>query len=290
MNDIRSDTDGFIVAGLLVILLCWESAAPFIAFFRGRWRQRVRHDVINFVLGIVNATFNAAAATALWLWVAKFAADSSFGLLHWLPWPPLAEQVLAVLLLDLWMYWWHRVCHRVPLLWRFHRVHHSDPQMDVSTAYRFHFGEMVASALARVPVIALLGLSLQNILVFEALMFAVVLFHHANIGLPPSLDRALRRLIVTPFMHKVHHSDLQPETDSNFCSFFSWWDRLFGTYRERADCHTIHFGLQEYDADRDQTFSALCLNPFTRARSNKSVANPDRNRNAPVPNEIDLES
>jgi sterol desaturase/sphingolipid hydroxylase (fatty acid hydroxylase superfamily) len=258
--------------GLLVVLLAWESVAPFFAFYRQRMAERVRHDAVNFVMGGLNAIFNATVATALWLLVSDWAAGEGFGLLHWLAWPAGLELVVAVLCLDLWMYVWHRLCHVLPLLWRFHRVHHSDRRMDVSTAYRFHFGEMVASALARLPVIALLGLTLGQLLAFEALMFSVVQVQHANVAVPASLDRCLRWFFVTPFMHKVHHSDRQPETDSNYCSLFSWWDRVFGTYRERADPSAIRFGLPEVPIGESQALRSLLLNPFQAAESNKEVA------------------
>jgi sterol desaturase/sphingolipid hydroxylase (fatty acid hydroxylase superfamily) len=279
------ESSGAVAFGLLVALLLWESAAGFMAFFRGRLRERLGHDAINLCLGGINALFNATAAAALWMWTARVVSGASFGLLHWLELSRATEFVLAVLLLDLWMYWWHRLCHRIPMLWRFHRVHHSDPRMDVSTAYRFHFGEMAASAVVRVPVIAVMGLGLEHILLFEVMMFAVVQIQHANIGLPPTLDRVLRRLIVTPFMHKIHHSDLVAETDSNYCSLFSWWDRVFGTYRERADLAGIRFGLAEFQSAGEQKFAALILNPFAGSGSKNSVVKSVPKRNAPPPNE-----
>jgi sterol desaturase/sphingolipid hydroxylase (fatty acid hydroxylase superfamily) len=270
---------------LLVGLLGWESVAPFFAFFKGQAGRRVRHDGVNLLFGAVNGLFNATLAAGLWLGVSRWAKEADFGLLHRLDLAGPTAFALAVLLLDLWMYWWHRLCHVVPLLWRFHRVHHSDPWMDVSTAYRFHFGEMAASAVARVPLIVLLGLSPAHIVFFEALMFGLVLLQHANVALPPALDRSLRWVVVTPFMHKVHHSDRRPETDSNYCSLFSWWDRVFGTYRERSDCAAIRFGLSEYDTRADQTLAALILNPFRSVPSKKHVANPVGNRDGSAPHD-----
>jgi len=259
-------------------------------FFHGRLRERTRHDLLNFLIGAVNAAFNGLAAAALWLWISRLAAEQGIGVLHWTRLPASVELVVAILLLDLWMYWWHRICHVVPVLWRFHRVHHSDPRMDVSTAYRFHFGEMAASAIARVPVIVLVGLSLDQILIFEALMFANVQIQHANIALPAPLDRALRWLIVTPFMHKVHHSDRQPETDSNYCSLFSWWDRVFGTYRERNDCATIRFGLREFATPKDQRLGALLVNPFVTTPAENDIAKTGTTRNAAPANETESDS
>jgi sterol desaturase/sphingolipid hydroxylase (fatty acid hydroxylase superfamily) len=162
------------------------------------------------------------------------------------------------------MYWWHRLNHRIPFLWRFHRMHHSDPRMDVTTANRFHIGEIALSSILRLPVIALLGLQLWELALYELAMFSVVQLHHANVALPGWLDRALRWIIVTPFMHKVHHSRWRPETDSNYSSLFSFWDRLFRTFRLRDDPRTLRLGLDEFDSPKDHTLVGLLATPIRR--------------------------
>ena len=131
------------------------------------------------------------------------------------------------------MYAWHRINHRVPFLWRFHRVHHSDAQMDVTTASRFHTGEIALSSLLRIPLILALGVTAWQLVLYETMMFGVVQFHYANIALPPRAESVVSRVIVTPTMHKVHHSRWQPETDSNYSAMLSVWDRLFGSFRRR---------------------------------------------------------
>ncbi len=133
--------------------------------------------------------------------------------------------------------------------------------MDVTTASRFHLGEMLLSCMVRIPVIALLGVGLFEVVLYETVMFAVVQLHHANIKLPGPLERALRLIIVTPFMHKVHHSDWQPETDSNYSSLFSFWDRIFRTFRLRDEPRTLHFGLKELSRPEDQTLKGLLTGP-----------------------------
>lgn len=157
--------------------------------------------------------------------------------------------------------------HRWPVLWRFHRVHHSDPKMDVTTANRFHFGEVFTSSVMRVPVIVLAGLSLGEVVIYEAALFAVVQLHHANVALPAPLDRALRVVIVTPFIHKVHHSRWQQETDSNYASLFSVWDRLFGTLRLRDDPRAIQYGLPDFDRPEQHTLAGLLKTPLAEAGS-----------------------
>ena len=231
-------------AGGLVALLAWETAQPFFALF-ARSGERVRHGALNLALGALNILVVALGYAALWLAVTQWTAAHGFGLLPWLGLDPLPRVALAVLLLDAWTYAWHRLNHRVPFLWRFHRLHHSDRAMDATTASRFHTGEIVLSSVLRVPVLALIGCRIEELALYEVLLFTVVQFHHANIGLSESLDRVLRAVIVTPSMHKVHHSIIRAECDSNYSSLFSWWDRIFRTRKTVGDPRKIVFGVGE---------------------------------------------
>jgi len=250
----------------LAILLIWESGVPYFTYFAGRHRERAGHGLKNMALGILNSLFIGLAFAALWWATAQWAQSHHFGILNQLSLPAWARLILALLLFDAWMYWWHRLNHRIPFLWRFHRTHHSDPRMDVTTANRFHIGEIAISSVLRIPVIALLGLQLWELALYELVMFAVVQMHHANIALPAQLDRALRLLIVTPFMHKVHHSRWQPETDSNYSSLFSFWDRLFRTFRSRNDPRTLIYGLEEFDQPENHTLLGLLTTPIKRVQ------------------------
>lgn len=233
--------------GTLVALLIWESAQPFFVLFANgpqAWRARVAHGLRNIGFGVINGI--AIRFGFLWLWVytMNWAAQHQFGVLHWTDAPPALRWLLVLFLMDAWTYSWHRLSHSVELFWRFHRLHHSDTQMDVTTANRFHLGEITLSSLFRVPVLALIGCRLDELALYELLLFAVVQFHHANIGLAPWLDRALRVVIVTPHMHKVHHSVVFAEQNANFSSLFSWWDRIARTFRLAPDLHTIVFGVE----------------------------------------------
>ena len=144
--------------------------------------------------------------------------------------------------------------------------------MDVTTANRFHIGEIALSSVLRVPVIALLGLQLWELALYELAMFTVVQLHHANIAFPVWLDRTLRVIIVTPFMHKVHHSRWQPETDSNYSSLFSFWDRLIGSYRLRDDPRTLRFGLDEFNRPEDHTLTGLLATPLKQVQRARGEA------------------
>lgn len=252
---------GFASLGWLVVLLTWETAAPFFILF-GSWRERGLHAARNIILGLLNGLVTAMLFAIAWKWVADQAAARHFGLLALIALPGWAHALLAVLLLDVWTYWWHRICHLVPVLWRFHRVHHSDAQMDVTTANRFHFGEIILSSLLRLPLLALLGIHFGELVLYETLLQVVVQWQHANIGLPLVLERALRLVVVTPGMHKVHHSRAQPETDSNFASLMPVWDAFFGSRRWRTDPENIRLGLDGHDRAERQKLGGLLREPF----------------------------
>lgn len=252
---------GFASVGWLVVLLAWETAAPCFAFFTG-WHARGLHAWRNFVVGLVNVLVIAVCFGFAWQAAANWAEAHRFGLLHLFPLRPWVRTVAALLLLDAWTYWWHRICHRAPMLWRFHRVHHGDAQMDVTTANRFHLGEIVASSLLRLPLLPLLGIRFGELVLYETLLQVVVQWQHANIRLPATLERLARLFVVTPGLHKVHHSRAQPETDSNFASLLPVWDRLFGSLRLREKPEEIRLGLDGFDEAERQKLGGLFREPF----------------------------
>lgn len=248
--------------GLLAMLLLWETLAPFFLFPKGR--ERLAHGVKNMLLGIGNGLVTSLGFAGLWWWVAETSAKQGIGLLHWFSWPTAVETTLALLLLDAWTYAWHRMSHRVDMLWRFHRVHHSDPHMDVTTASRFHPGEIIISSVLRLPLIYLLGIRLGELALYELLLFALVQFQHANISLGARADRVLNWFVVTPIMHKIHHSRWQPETDSNYSSLLSVWDRVFRSFRTTPDASKLHLGLNKFADDRSQTMLGILSTPLNR--------------------------
>jgi sterol desaturase/sphingolipid hydroxylase (fatty acid hydroxylase superfamily) len=229
----------------LIALVALFAAEGFLPAYAGRER-RLRHGADNLVLAATSAAVGAVAAPLLVLSV-EYAASHKLGLCPALElgWPVCAA--LTFVLFDLWMYAWHRANHRVPFLWRFHRVHHTDPAMDSTTALRFHPGEILMSTLANCLVLMALGMSLGMLVLYKSLMVLVILFHHSNLAVPASLDARLRRIIVPPSMHRVHHSAIRAETDSNYGTVFSFWDRLFGSFRLRSDPELIRFGIGAYD-------------------------------------------
>jgi sterol desaturase/sphingolipid hydroxylase (fatty acid hydroxylase superfamily) len=189
-------------------------------------------------------------------------AEREVGLLHALPVIPAI--LLGVLILDMAIYWQHRLHHMIPLLWRLHRVHHADTSIDVTTGVRFHPLEIAVSMGIKLGIIALFGIAPLAVLIFEIVLSVGSLFTHANLYIPAPFERALRWVLVTPEMHRVHHSWYPDETNSNFSFHLSLWDHVFRSYRaEPRDGHTdMTIGLTDFRSDKEQTFVSLLLNPF----------------------------
>jgi sterol desaturase/sphingolipid hydroxylase (fatty acid hydroxylase superfamily) len=231
---------GLIALGALFALEGWLPAR--------QAARRLRHGARNLGLAAASAVVGAVAAPLLVL-ATELSATHGIGLCHGLGLGWAGCALVTFVLFDLWMYAWHRMNHEVPFLWRFHRVHHTDPAMDSTTALRFHPGEILFSALANSAVLLALGMSLGMLVLYKSLMVLVILFHHSNIDVPGWLDARLRPIIVPPSMHRVHHSEIPRETNSNYGTVFSFWDRLFGSFRLRTDHAAIRFGIGIYADD-----------------------------------------
>lgn len=247
---------------MLVVFLVWESFSPFFGWFRQKPKERTLHGLRNTVLGLLNTLIIAVFFVRLWMGVVNWAAERDFGLLNWLGASGWQRLLLTLVFLDAWTWCWHWLNHHVPVFWWFHRTHHTELQMDVTSASRFHVGEIAFSSLLRLPLFALLGVHLRELVIYETLLFAVVQFHHANIRLPWWIESWLRWLIVTPNMHRVHHSRIVEESNSNFSSLFSFWDVLFGTWDWRDKPEEIHYGVEGFDENTQHTLKGLLATPW----------------------------
>lgn len=242
---------------MLALFWCWETWRPYF----GQQEGRVRHAGNNLAIALFNTVVLGLMFGFVTAAVAGWTEQNQHGLLNVPGFDGALRFVLALVLLDGWMYGWHRANHSIPFLWRFHRMHHSDRRMDVTTATRFHLGEHFAAAMLRLGLIPLVGFEVWNLVVYDTLVIAITQFHHADISIG-RWDRWLRCAIVTPFMHKVHHSDWRKETDSNYSTVLSVWDRLFGSFRMRADPKTLVFGLDEFNEPEWQSFAGMLKTPF----------------------------
>jgi sterol desaturase/sphingolipid hydroxylase (fatty acid hydroxylase superfamily) len=197
--------------------------------------ERRKMQWVNLALGALGALGGRLIVPLLATVTAWVTAQADLGLLTLARLPSVVEVCLGIVALDLAIYWQHRWMHAVPALWRLHRTHHLDEHLDASAAVRFHPIEILLSAFWRAAVVVALGIPVLAVLLFEIGVNAAAIFHHANLRLPASGDRLLRLVVVTPAMHRVHHSVLAAEQRSNFGFSVTWWDRLFGSYRERSD-------------------------------------------------------
>lgn len=247
----------FAVLGLMAL---WESLAPRrrLATARSpRWFANLGLVLIDTVAVRLVLPMGAVA-------MALLAQERGWGLLNQLAPPEGLALALGVLALDLTIYGQHLLFHSVPIFWRLHRVHHSDPDVDVSTGVRFHPAEILLSMVIKLAAVAALGPSVLAVLVFEIALNAGSLFSHGNVRLPAGLDRWLRLVVVTPEMHRVHHSNLVHETNSNFGFNFPWWDRLFRTYRAQpARGHeAMTLGLDQFRDPARLGLGDLLRQPF----------------------------
>jgi len=243
---------------LLSVFLISETLYPFFSARTGRFR----HGVLNLSFGIMNGLLGILFLNAVVVVLLDRTQNSGWGLLNQIELPAVWEFVLAFILFDFWMYAWHRMNHRLIFLWRFHQVHHSDKMMDTTTAFRFHPAEILLSVGARILVLFILGMTFAQLLIYEWVLQTVILFHHSNVSLPAKLDRVLRWVIVSPNMHRVHHSEIKQETDSNYSSVFSCWDRLFGSFRA-CDYSKIQFGLHQVSTGDSQNVIKIIRSPFS---------------------------
>lgn len=262
------------VAAAIALALLWVFESWYPLLNRRRDPKRMAR---HFALAGMNAAV-AVAFSGATLAVITLGDRLDVGVLRWLHLERLAEPIgpnlaglawgaLAFVMLDAWHYGFHVLAHKAPCLWRLHAVHHTDPDVDATTAMRFHCGEIALQCLMSLPVYLLLGVAMGHVLIYQLVLLPVAMFHHANVDLPERFDRPLRWLIVTPRMHLVHHSKWTPETDSNFAAVLSLWDRVFGTFRRRPDPRTIDLGLDGFTDEHVHRLGGMLQQPLSKAKS-----------------------
>ncbi len=252
---------GFVI--VFGLMASWEMFSPRrrLATSRARrWFANLSVVVLNTLL--IRLLFAAGAVG-----VASLAAERNLGLLNAFSWPMWFEMVLAVAVLDFVLYLQHVMFHAIPVFWRFHMMHHADLDCDVSTGVRFHPVEVMLSTFIKLAAVVLVGPTPAAVITFEVLLNATSMFNHGNVRLPAAMDRALRWLVVTPDMHRVHHSVDPLETNRNFGFNLSWWDRLLGTYRQQpALGHAdMVLGLEQFRDPARLTLLRILALPFVGA-------------------------
>lgn len=252
-------------AGIFLIMALLEIAMPRkqrVLARGGRW-------FTNISLVIVDTLALRLIIPILAIGMADYAAAQGWGLLALVDLPIWAEVIIAFLLLDMLIYAQHIAFHKIPVLWRFHKVHHADRDLDVTSGVRFHPVEAVISMAYKLLCIALIGPAAFAVFLFEVVLNAASMFNHANVRLPLGMDRALRLFIVTPDMHRVHHSVIERETNSNYSFFLTLWDRMFRTYLAQPEKghEGMTIGLSEYQDSKPANLFWSLLVPFARKQS-----------------------
>jgi sterol desaturase/sphingolipid hydroxylase (fatty acid hydroxylase superfamily) len=249
-------------AGVLAALALWEALAPRRRQEIGRARRWPNNLGVIAVDTIVLRIFFPTAAVGF----ALLGEERGWGLLNNLTWPAWAKVVVAIVVLDLVIYLQHVLFHSVPALWRLHRMHHADLEFDVTTGVRFHPVEIVISMIIKIGTVTALGAPALGVLAFEVILNATSMFSHSNVRLPERLDGAVRWFLVTPDMHRVHHSIERREADSNFGFNLSWWDRLFGTYRPEPEAgqEGMTLGIPQFREVRELRLDRMLLQPLRK--------------------------
>ena len=264
MRDILLAYEQFIrlaaFCGVFALMAIWELIGPRRTQTSGRgWRWPNNLGVVVVDTLLVRILFPTTAVG-----LALIANAHGLGLFNVVPLPAWIGVVASVILLDLAIYFQHVLFHAVPALWRLHRMHHADLDIDVSTGLRFHPIEILLSMVVKLAVVLALGASALAVLLFEVLLNATSMFNHSNVRMPEGFDGVLRWFVVTPDMHRVHHSILTRETNSNFGFNLPWWDRLFGTYRAQpaAGHEAMTIGIEQFRDPRELGLDRMLLQPF----------------------------
>jgi sterol desaturase/sphingolipid hydroxylase (fatty acid hydroxylase superfamily) len=247
-----------LVGGLLLFWII-EGAIPLVSLHYKK--NKLKHAAVNFGFTIIHLVIHTFLAIFI-VMLSDWCKDTGFGLVYWFNANILMTIVIGILALDFSSWLVHLVMHKTPVLWRFHLIHHSDNNVDVTTGLRHHPGDSLLRGIFFLLLIFISGAPMYSVMIYQTLVVLSTAFTHANISLPKKLDQALSFILVSPNMHKVHHHWKQPYTDSNYGAVFSFWDRLLGTFK-KLDTKDIHYGLDRYyPNEKDEDFIALIKHPF----------------------------
>lgn len=256
-----------ILVGIFILLFILEKKFQLRKRVQSRWKR----IFINFIVSIPSFALLRLMFIPLMVWLAFENQRWNFGLNYLYDAPSWLKFAIAFILTDYSLYAWHILLHKLPFMWRFHLVHHTDLDLDITTAFRFHFGELIASVFFRGAAILLIGASPLVVLVYEIVFEAATQFHHSNMKLPFRFEKILNLLLVTPRMHGIHHSMVKRETDSNFATIFSFWDRIHKTVRLNIPQDQIIIGVPVYPDKNELTIGNLLKLPFTQIRQWKET-------------------
>ena len=262
MIETSSSTRVLILIGIFIAALVGESIWPLRKNTESKF-VRLRR---NLGVAAVSMILMRLAFLPFEIGAAEFVSHTNIGLLNWLHVDGILRLIVSLVLLDYTLYFWHFLNHKIPFLWRFHNAHHTDLDLDASTASRFHFGELALSTFYRVAQIFVFGIDVPTVLLFETCITGFALFHHANLRLPLWLERQILKVIVAPRMHGIHHSIIREETDSNFGTILTLWDRVHRTLMLTRSQDEITIGVPSYRVFSEQRLIDILAMPFHKQR------------------------
>jgi len=241
---------------------------------RKRVQNKKRRTIINNLVAIPSFVLLRFLLLPVMVWLALQNETLHIGLNYLYKLPVWLEASISFLIIDFTNYLWHILNHKLPVLWRFHIVHHTDPDLDVTTAIRFHYGELIGSVFFRGALVFLSGAGPMQVLIYEIVFEAATQFHHSNLKLPVKVERIINTIFVTPRMHGIHHSIIKNETDSNYSVIFSFWDRIGKTIQLQVEQNTVITGVPSYRNAEELTAGFLLAMPFTKIRRVPDIKRP----------------
>ena len=267
--------EGLLRIAVFISVLLIMAQFEFLVPRKVRALPRYQRWFTNASLVVINSIAVKVAVPILAVAMASIVADKGWGLLNQVSLPFWLEVILAIVVLDMAIYFQHLLSHKIPILWRLHQVHHADRDIDVTTGLRFHPIEILLSMAYKLLVVLILGPAALAVFLFEVILNASAMFNHSNVRIPLTIDKVLRQIVVTPDMHRVHHSVIQSETDSNYGFFLSVWDRLYRTYTPQPrDGHdNMQIGLSEYQTNEPASLVWSLLLPFKAKKKSVNQVN-----------------
>jgi len=241
---------GWIVLGVFALLFAAEHIKPVVAYSF----HPIKRIIKNLFFWPINIGLSLAFILPVTYWASQHALWARPEILS-----GFAGLALDILILDLFIYWWHRAVHEIPFFWRFHEVHHLDEHLDTTSAIRFHFGEIFFATFLRAALVILFAVPFTSVVIFEVFVLTFTLFHHSNMAVPPRMEQVLSKIIITPSIHWVHHHAIRKDTDSNYGTIFSFWDILFKSKSKTQRSENMKIGVE---GRKDRGFLKLLLAPF----------------------------
>jgi sterol desaturase/sphingolipid hydroxylase (fatty acid hydroxylase superfamily) len=265
MIDLLANLQPLILISMLVLMYCVENFFPYL----NPPFDKKKHYRRNFTISLVSFLLNAVVGTLVVI-VVELTAKNHWGLLNHLALPLTIKLVTAVLLFDFLGYLGHNLAHKIPFLWRFHRIHHSDSHLNVSSSLRFHPVDVIyAQGISQCVIVVLIGMPVAAFVIYGSIAIPLLILQHSNVRFPKRFEQVVSLVFSTPGWHKIHHSSNQKETDSHYGDVFTFWDRIFGTWGKKQP-HEIEYGLAEFNQDKHHRVGHLLVSPFKKDGHTKS--------------------